>query len=179
MFDRSYKTRYCTHCIVNICWKRKIIKKIRFFNFPLFFANFRIFAPKRCFLQRLMINSFLMSYNTLNRTWSINYASFRKKNYKGNGIFQFSAILLQFYACFAPKWSFSLLFWLKCLMGHTRHGTVPTKLINIRWKSKIIQKIRFSHFPRFFANFRTFYPKTWLFCNPKWITFLYVLQSIE
>ena len=72
---------------------------------------------------------------------------------------------------------FCNLFQLKCLIDQTGHGTVHTAFFNNRWKRKTVQKITFSNFSWFFANFRTFCPQNMAICNPKWITFLICLTK--
>ena len=70
-------------------------KSYRKYDFPIFrdFSPISVrFASKRGFLQPQINCIFDMSYKTLNSTLCINYASFRKKNYNGNEIFQFSMI---------------------------------------------------------------------------------------
>ena len=101
------------------------------------------------------------------------------ESYKGNGIFQFSAILLQFYAYLPQNVVVRNLCRLKYLIGQTRHGAVHTAFFNIRWRRKIIQKIIFSNFPWFFTNFRTFYPKMWLSATPNELHFWYIYKALN
>ena len=166
--------------LFNFCWKSKIIHKNKYF--PIFrdFSPISVrFAPNRCFLQSLMLNSFDMSYKTYNDTWCLNFASFRTITIEGMWFSNFPRFYFNFTYVLPQNVVVRNLCQRKYLIGQTRHDTVHTAFFNIRWKRKIIQKIWFSHFPWFFANFCTFYPKTWLFAIPNEIHFWYVLQSIE
>ena len=100
-----------------------------------------------------------------------------RKTIKGIGFSNFPRFYFNFTHVLPQNVVFHNLFQLKCLISQTRHGTVHTAFCNIRWKRKIIQKIRFSNFPRFFANFCTFCPKMWLSATPKLITCLICLKK--
>ena len=135
------------------------------------------FAPERGFLQFLMLNSFDVSYKTLNNTWCLKNASFRKKTIKGMGFSNIPRFYFNFTHVLPQNIVVCNLCRIKYLTGQTRHGTVHTAFFNIRWKRKIIQKIRVFQFSVIFRQFPNVLPQNVAFCNPKLITFLICLTK--
>ena len=100
-----------------------------------------------------------------------------ERKYKGNGIFQCTAILLQFYACFARKCSVSQTLSTKMFdkSNKTRYCTYCILEYSLKRENRTENNI-FQFFV-IFHQFSYVLPQNMAFCNPKWITFLICLTK--